>query len=279
MRVRYSFSSRRTRHLKNIKKQRKKFPDILVKVVKDSDILIEILDIRFITETRNIEAEKWISEQNKKLIIVFNKTDLLNKEELKKRVSELEHSRPFLFISCKSRNGISILRNVIKKEAGKIKKEKIFVGIIGYPNTGKSSVINALIGKNSAKTASEAGFTKVMQKIKLSNNIFLLDTPGVIPSIEYSSKEQKKLSRDAYIGVRTYTKVSNPEFIISDIMKTFPGVIEKYYNIESNGDVEVLIEKLGRKKSILKKGSVIDEDKTARLILKEWQEGKIKPVV
>ena len=64
--------------------------------------------------------------------------------------------------------------------------------------------------------------------------------------------------------------------IAFELMKKYPGVFEKYYNIEANGDYDLLIEQLGRKRNFLKKGGVVNEDKTARSILKDWQENKIK---
>lgn len=60
------------------------------------------------------------------------------------------------------------------------------------------------------------------------------------------------------------------------MIKEFPGIFEKFYNISSESNPEILIEKLGRKKGFLKKGGEVDEDKTARIILRDWQEGKIK---
>lgn len=276
MRKRYSFSSRRTGRIENMTRQRKKYPDLLVKVVNDSDVLVEVLDIRFVLEMRNSEAEEWIRKQKKPLIIVFNKIDLLDKKQLSNKIVELERLRPFLFLSTKNRNGISVLRNAIKREVSKLGLENVSVGIIGYPNTGKSSIINVLIGKHSAGTGAEAGFTKGIQKLRLMKGVVLLDSPGVIPPKDYSTIEQKKISKDTTYGARSYNKVKFPDNVVNDIMKEYPGVIEKHYNINSNGDTIELIEFVGKKKGFLKKGGEINEDMTARFILREWQEGKIK---
>src|SRR3989338_8231036 len=84
MRVRYSFSSRHTGRLKNIKKQREKFPNLLRKVIEFSDIILEILDARFIDETRNLVIEEAIKERDKIIIYIFNKIDLIDKEKISK---------------------------------------------------------------------------------------------------------------------------------------------------------------------------------------------------
>ncbi|KHO55323.1 MAG: hypothetical protein QT10_C0003G0040 [archaeon GW2011_AR19] len=297
MKPRYSFSSRRTRHTENINKQRGKYPMLILKIIRDSDIILEILDARFIEETRNPEIEEQIKKypkeypkeghkdtkqeilhkghkQNKKLIYVLNKSDLLlNKKEKKINLF------PSILISCKERRDIKKLRNLIKILSKKIKKpfgEKILVGIIGYPNTGKSSLINLLIGKSSAGVGSEAGFTKGIQKLKLDENIFILDSPGVIPEEQYTHLEKDKISKQTIAGGRSFSQVKDPEIVVAKLISVYPQILEKFYDIQTNGDSEILIEELGRKKGFLKKGGFVDEDRTARHILRDWQTGEIR---
>ena len=101
----------------------------------------------------------------------------------------MHYLSPNIAISCKERTGIKDLRDLLKKLSRKIDSDKVFVGVIGYPNTGKSSLLNILVGKSSAGVGSDAGFTKGLQKIKLTEKIVLIDSPGVIPKEKYSSKE------------------------------------------------------------------------------------------
>jgi len=103
-----------------------------------------------------------------------------------------------------------------------------------------------------------------------------LDSPGIIPHHAYSTSETKALSQHTKLGARGYSQVSNPAVVISDLMKEYSAVIEKFYGLNVNGDSELLIETLGRKKNFLVRGNQVDEDRTARLILKDWQEGKIR---
>lgn len=277
MRVRYNFSSRKTGHIENIRKQREKFPSMVRNMIRICDIILEVLDARFIDKTQNKVLESLILRNNKKLFYVINKLDLVDKAIKKKEISE-KNLYPYIFISCKNRVGIAELRNKIKIAAKRVKTEKkvIHIGIIGYPNTGKSSLINLLTGKSSAKTASEPGFTKRLKKIKLTEGIVLFDTPGVIPDSEYSMTSSEKMAHHAMVNARDYNKVKNPDFIINTVMQEYPGKIEEFYNIDAKGNAEELIDKLGKKKNFLLKGGVIDVDRTSRFILKEWQEGKIK---
>jgi len=252
-------------------KQKQKYPELTKKIIEDSDIVLEVLDARFIEETRNKEVEEIIQRKKKKIIYILNKADLISKKQR-------QDFYPYAFVSCTLRKGVKELRNLIKRQAKDIlkDKEKANVGIIGYPNTGKSSLINLLIGKNSAKTAAEAGFTKGLQKLKLSPGIVLIDSPGIIPEIQYSAIKRDAITQHTKLSGRSYSQVKEPELVASDLIKEFPEIFEKFYNINSESNPEILMEKLGRKKGFLKKGGEINEDQTARMILRDWQEGKIK---
>jgi len=269
-RPKYRFSSRHTRTARmGIKKEKSTFPELLKDTIENSDILLQILDARFINETRNHEVEKFIKSKNKKLIFILNKADLTSSIENK--------PSPYIIFSAKERQGKSKLLEKIKIESKKIRDKLIVtIGVIGFPNTGKSSIINLLRGKKSARTSSSSGYTKGIQKLKLTENIRLIDTPGVIPRSEYSTTNKSALVKHTKIAARDYSKAKDPEMVIHIIMQEYPGIIEKHYNIKAEGDSELLIEKLGRKNNFIKKGNQVDLDRTARLILKEWQEGKIK---
>ena len=315
VRVRYSFGSRHTGRIANIGKQRGKYPDVMRDVVRISDIVLEVLDARFVDEMRNAEVEADVLKKGKKLVYVLNKCDLVSRRDIEKRLAK--DIRPFVFISATKGIGIRDLRARIKMEAKKILKgfsggmgvegmgvwdikdkgkeivngmrgvKRVHVGVIGYPNAGKSSVINMITKRGVAGVGKQAGFTKGMQKIRMNDEILVLDTPGVISGDRYSS-ESESFAKDVKVGARTYSDVRDPEgavaFLLLEEKQQVSGVrcqvsesrIEKFYGIKVDGDVDRLIEELGRKKGFLGKGGVVDIDRTARLILRDWQEGKIK---
>ena len=277
MRPRFSFGSHHTGNLANIRKQRVKYPRIVREVIEISDIILEILDARFIKETRNEEIENLIIEKGKKLVFVINKSDLSDKKVDKNIFGNLG---PYVFISAKSGMGMATLRRLIKIEAKRAKlpegQNRVQVGIVGYPNTGKSTVINRIIRRGVASTSKQAGHTRGIQKIRMAENLLMLDTPGVIPDSKYSPIERKAQALDTKLGARTYSDVKYPDEVIHFIMQTNGKDIEKFYDIKADGNTETLIEALGRKKNILKKGAEVDTDRVARIILKDWQEGKIK---
>ena len=153
---------------------------------------------------------------------------------------------------------------------------RALVGIIGYPNTGKSSLINMLTGRKTVGTSPQAGFTKGLQKIAFTRDIHVIDTPGVISKKDSPATEKENIVRSVKIGIKTYDRVKNPLFVVAKLMRNFPSIFDKYYQFDSGNDPEILIEHLGKKHNLLAKGGIIDSDRTARLILKDWQTGKIK---
>ena len=254
---------------------RVEYPEVVKKVITDADIILEVLDSRFWKETRNFEIEKEIRKRGKKLVFVFNKSDLVDR---KKIIEEIIRQQlvPHVFVSSKTRKGSSDLRKRIKIEAKKFNKKMVYVGIIGYPNTGKSSLINLLSGARVARVSSESGFTRGSQKVKIAEGILVFDTPGVIPSYENANREDSDLFKHAQINVKTWDKVKEPEMLIYYLMKKYPMLIEDFYDIDAKGDSEILLEELGRKKAFLLKGNEVDKDRTARQVLKDFQQGKIR---
>ncbi len=283
-------------------KHRKPHEVLAKEIVRVSDIILEVLDARFIDETRNLEIESDIKARGKKIIYVINKSDLVDVRELMAS-GVLRNLKPYVLISCKTHLGRSRLRDLIKIEVKRLRKEnslilkqlnegmkipgkekeiiikvdkRAHVGIVGYPNTGKSTLINSLSGGGAANAAPEAGFTKGIQKIRFNRDILILDSPGIIPESENIKLSSLDLKKHSKIGARAFNKTKEPAFVILDIIREYPGRLEKFYGIDANGDLEILLEKLGKKWGFLLKGGLPNVDKTARRILEDWQNGKIQ---
>lgn len=232
------------------------------KVLQEADLIIEVLDARMIEETRNHEIENKIERLDKKILYVINKCDLADKRELDKIKRIL---RPSVFISSKDHLGTTILKKKILELS---KGKPITVGILGYPNVGKSSLINALAGKGAAKTSSESGYTKGLQRIRVDNKILLLDTPGVFP------QKEKDLNKHSKTGAISYGKIKDPETAVLHLIEGEQKRIEKYYGI-SGEDSEEVLEKIALKLRMLLKGGNPNLEAAARIVLRDWQVGKI----
>lgn len=239
---------------------------IVNKVIENSDVVLEVLDARLIDETRNIEIEKRIKDSNKKLIHVVNKIDLINPNafEFREKLKELTHP---VFVASKKKLGTTILKKRILEVA---RKNSIVAGVVGYPNTGKSSVINAISGRKSARTSPTSGFTKGLQKIRAGERIMLLDTPGVIPF------EDNDIIRHALIGSKNPESMKEPDYVAMKLIQILHGLVEEHYKIEKNDDIEVVLENIAKKMHRFKKGGAPDIDSASKTIIMEWQRGKIK---
>ncbi len=245
-------------------------------VIKNSDLILEVIDARFPDETRNLEVERSVSRAKKPLIIVLNKCDLVSKkniEEAKKRLSKIA---PTVFISSKDKSGTTMLRYKILEIANVERGRDIMVGSVGYPNTGKSSVINAVVGSKKASTSSTSGHTRGVQHINAGSRIKFIDTPGVIPFGDNDEYIQGMLS------VKDSTHLSDPIGvalkIIEKICAENKTALESFYKItieESNQNSYDILELIGTKYNFLKKKGEVDEQRAAIRIINDWQKGKL----
>ncbi|MFH1916669.1 MAG: GTPase [Nanoarchaeota archaeon] len=243
------------------------FWGIVNKVITDADLLLLVLDSRLIDETRNAELETKIRRAEKPLIYVMTKCDLAEKDSLDKMKTIL---KPSVFISAKDHLGLTKLRERILIEAKRIGvKERVTVGVLGYPNVGKSSLINAMRGQKSAPSGLLSGVTRGVQKIKAGNRILFLDTPGVIP---YQEKDYLK---HALTGTIDFTHAKEPDLVVFELMQRYPGRIEAFYKVSVYDDKEEGLEAIALVRKILIKGGEPDIMRMARVILKDWQKGVI----
>ena len=232
------------------------------KVLDESQMIIEVLDARLIEETRNSEIELKIKHSGKKILYVVTKCDLV---DVKKLRAQMKHLKPSVFISSKDHFGTTLLKKKILELS---RGENTVVGVVGYPNVGKSSLINALAGRAKTRTSSESGHTKGMQKIRVDNKIVVLDTPGVYPF------KEKDLAKHAKIGSIDYAKIKDPELAALKLIDDEKILIKKHYSLEKD-DPEEILEEIGLKYKRIGKGGKVNLENAARFVLKEWQTGKI----
>jgi ribosome biogenesis GTPase A len=235
-------------------------------LIKESDLILELLDARFVQETRNRELEERILNSGKGLLFVINKADLVEKENLEKEKEKLlnEKKGRVIFISAKEKNGISMIRKEISIAK---KKEEIVIGIIGYPNLGKSTLINALSSKGKVKTSKKAGLTRGIQKIRLGKGIMLIDSPGIIPK----DAEEGDLF---LVNSKNPNQLDDVEGVALKLIGKFKERITKKFDVKGEDEVD-LLEAIGKEKKFFKKGGIADTERTARFLLEEYQKGKI----
>jgi len=266
--------------------------DLIGRIIKESDLVLEVLDARLVELSRNDEVERLVENIGRPMLFVINKSDLVSKKSLEEQVVELRKRGDVVFVNAKKPKDVKVLLYAIKKIFKKHGKREetvrvfgdpkiktreakagIVVGILGYPNVGKSSIINALAHKKKMKVSKKAGTTHGVHWVRVNKDIKLIDSPGVIPL-----KKDDEI-RYGLIGAKT-DKIKDPSIISHAIIKLFlknnPGNFDDFYGVNINEDVDDVVGQIGKKKSYLLKGNNVDEFRTCSDIIRDWQAGRLK---
>ncbi|KAM7193892.1 NGP1NT (NUC091) domain containing protein [Rhypophila sp. PSN 637] len=258
------------------KGQSKRIWNELYKVLDSSDVVLHVLDARDPEGTRCRHVEKYLATEapHKHLVFVLNKIDLVPSKTAAAWIRSLSKDHPTLAMRASMRNPfgrgslIDLLRQfqILHKD-----RKQVSVGLIGYPNVGKSSVINALRGKHVANVAPIPGETKVWQYITLTKRIYLIDAPGIVPPNHRDTPKDLLLR-----GVVRVENVDNPEQYIHYVLeKVKLHHMERTYQLKGWKNHIEFLELLARKGGRLLKGGEPDVDGVAKMVLNDFMRGKI----
>ncbi len=238
---------------------------VLDRIKKECDVILRVAD------ARNIKT-LFPFKTGKKTIVVFNKIDLCSVGEL-----EALHRkyRTAVFLSTRTGKGkgrlLYALITIAKRE-----KRPIRVGVIGYPNVGKSSIINMLRGRRSARVSPIPGETKGVQWLRIRDDVLMYDTPGVIAG---KKDEQELVSAFAIAPENLEYAEGTAVELIRDITRKY-GMQKlcSFYKIECEEaeSPENILEKIARRHGMFMKGGRLDVDRAAKKVIREWQQGKMK---
>jgi ribosome biogenesis GTPase A len=214
---------------------------------------------------------------DKPCIKVLSKSDLADPVVTKQWQEYLEQDKGVKTIALtteepeKMRELLSLCHKMVPNKASG--ERRVEAMIMGIPNVGKSTLINNLAGRMIAKTGNEPAVTKNQQRIKLDQNILLLDTPGVLwPKLE----NQHGGYRLAITGAIKETAVSNDDiamYAVGYFSKAYPELLKQRYNLtELPEDEEQLLEAVGAKRGCLRGGGRVDLDRAAKILLTEFRD-------
>ncbi|XP_010062885.2 nuclear/nucleolar GTPase 2 [Eucalyptus grandis] len=263
------------RHTMFEKGQSKRIWGELYKVIDSSDVVVQVLDGRDPQGTRCRHLERHLKEhcKHKHMILLLNKCDLIPAWATKGWLRVLSKEYPTLAFhaSINKSFGKGSLLSVLRQFARlKSDKQAISVGFVGYPNVGKSSVINTLRTKNVCKVAPIPGETKVWQYITLTKRIFLIDCPGVV--YQNSDTETDIVLK----GVVRVTNLADASEHIGEVLKRVKREhLQRAYKIKDWEDDNDFLVQLCKSSGKLLKGGEPDLTTAAKMVLHDWQRGKI----
>lgn len=249
------------------------------------DAVVEIVDARVPVSSRNPELPELIGQ--KPLMVILNKCDLADENAMHRRISELgKQGVTAIAVDCRSGKGLNAFAPTVRRMlADKIEAnaQKGMAGkplrlmVVGIPNTGKSSFINRMAGKNKAKVADKPGVTRQNQWFGIGNGIELLDTPGVLwPKFD----DPDVGLRLAFIGSVKDT-ILDIELIAARFLtimnENYPERIKERYKLDFSPESEEFerLELLARKRGMLISGGEPDTERAAVMLLDEYRAGKL----
>ena len=251
--------------------------------IKLIDLVIEVIDARCPVSSRNPDINGLAN--GKLRLILLNKSDLADKS-VNQKWKEYFKEQGFYCVELDSRDrknmkGVQATLDEVcaaKFERDRkrgIKNRPVRAMVVGIPNVGKSTFINSFAGRAVAKTGNKPGVTKGKQWIKLNKSVELLDTPGILwPKFEDNTVGLHL----AFIGSINDAIIETRELSLelADFLKdNYPGILNKRYEINEDAVNHEIISDIAAKRNFVKKGSELDFDKAAAVLIDEFRNGSL----
>jgi ribosome biogenesis GTPase A len=247
-------------------------------VMHQVDLVIEVMDARIPFSSENPAVKELRGPRP--CLKVLNKSDLADPAvtaEWLRHFSQQEGVRAIALTTTRkgeSRKILGLCREMVPLRAQR--GEPVRTMIMGIPNVGKSTLINALAGRAIAKVGDEPAVTKQQQRISLGNGIVLSDTPGILwPRME-DQNSGYRLAVTGAIKNAAITFEDIAAFAGDFLLQHYPQALMVRYKLNELPDgATVLLEMIGRKRGCLRPGGVVDLHKASEILLKEFRMGKL----
>ncbi|XP_059679126.1 guanine nucleotide-binding protein-like 3 [Gavia stellata] len=279
------------------KNSKKSFCRELKKVIEASDVVLEVLDARDPMGCRCPQLEQAVTcSGDKKLLLVLNKIDLVPKENLEKWLNYLKKEFPTVAFKSatlmkdrtmqeqvtKRRARVDLSRTTksfgsecllkLLQEHKTTQNKAIQVGVVGFPNVGKSSIINSLKGVRACNVGLTRGVTKSMQIVHIDKQTKMLDSPSIIAD---PSNSALALALRSIIDTEESGSADVLEGVDAILNHCSKQQVTMHYTLPDFRNTEEFLTLLAQKRGMLKKGGVPDIENVAKLLLCDWTGAKI----
>ncbi|KZT03079.1 P-loop containing nucleoside triphosphate hydrolase protein [Laetiporus sulphureus 93-53] len=266
---------------------RKHYIRSLHKVIDESDIVLMVLDARDPEGCRSRLVEEEVRRREsdgKRLIFVLNKIDLIPKENAQAWLRHLRHTTPTLPFRSATQHQRTKLSSSTAPALVRLLKayrpnpaQSMTVGVVGYPNVGKSSLINSLKRSKVCAVAAQPGHTKELQSVQLERGLRILDSPGVVfDDDDFDASKSKSRSNVLLRNVIKVEDIDDPISLVEEIVaRTDPELLKKIYNLPQIGSTLEFLTMLALTTGRLMKGGTPDLLAASRIVLTDWNHQKI----
>jgi ribosome biogenesis GTPase A len=247
------------------------------------DLVIEVLDARIPQTSRNPDIKKIIG--NRSRVVALAKHDLADPEETKAWLKILRTDGAGCYaVNAETGEGVAdvvsgishLASETMLKLAGRRRRSRPFrVMVIGIPNVGKSSLINRIAGRRSAKTGAKPGITRGKQWIRVGRAIELLDMPGVLSPRMDDPEAIFRLAATGALTEESFDEVVVAEALLEILRdRAYHALITRFKLGDVKGqDGHAILRLIGEKRGCLGSGGIIDVSRSAVIVLSEFRKG------
>ena len=243
-----------------------------------TDVVIEVLDARIPGASQNPMIKELGAARQRAHLKILNKSDLADPkitEQWIQYFNEMPHTKA-MAISCKKANEpkkiLNICQTLAPHRGDPIKPLRMM--IMGVPNVGKSTLMNAILNRRIAKVGDEPAITKQQQRHQINDHMILVDTPGMMwPKIRHPS-DGDLLAANNNIGKNAYYEEEVAEKLGNIILEAYPALIKARYKLEDlKMDAIQLLEWIAKKKGFPLKNHGVDLERAASTLLNDYRQG------
>ena len=250
------------------------------------DIVYEVIDSRIPVSSKIIDIDELL--KNKPKILIMTKYDLCDKSLTDKFIKKYEdngyHVLKYDLNNTNNLNDLySLTTDILKEKLESLKskgieKRKIRALVVGIPNVGKSTLINKMAKKNKVEVGNKPGVTKNIGWIKVNDDIEIMDSPGILwPKLEQDTVALN-LAATSAIKEEILPLVDVVIHIIKMLYKYYPDLLKEKYGVTNIDDFEEVFDTIGKKKNLLSRGGIVDDERVVNLIINDMKSGKISGI-
>ena len=251
---------------------RKKAAETMAKI----DVVIEVLDARLPGASSNPLIERLRQHRQRPCLKILNKADLADPEASAAWVRHLgkEKNVTAVAISSKRADQVAKIPRLAAALVPHRGDKSVRMMVMGVPNVGKSTLVNALLKRKVAKTGDEPAITRQQSRFVLDERHDLIDTPGLMQASIPNERDAFMLAASHLIGPESYSDEDVATFLGDLLAARYPGLLRTRYELETEKlDGYAVISAIARKRGYLRKGGKPDLEKAGRALMQDYRSG------